>query len=274
MMNADAARDFYLAEVWPRLGADLRVRARQRWPRVRLQPTAGFTPLGDLPLRMVCGLTGSGKSTTLGALRRSGRWQYRDDLPGRRDLADLVIIPAAQVHDGHAIRAVRDRGERFHWTKIFADEVCRGGSAAAFSWLHYRHDDATTPLLSEGLRGAGEIETALQEFPRWRIVELWLEPLTRLQRLSGRDDPFDAAAGDRADLSHLPAAQREGARELLAAGAISARALGIAAAEARNYGAVPCCGAAPGYRCLPMDALTPEQAARAVGEFLFAAEEP
>ena len=270
-MDADGARDFYLAEVWPRLEDELRARARRRWPRVRLQPTAGFTPLGDLPLRMVCGLTGSGKSTTLAALRRSGRRQYRDDLPSRRDLADLVVIPTAQLHSGQAVSPVRDRGERFHWTQIFAEQVCRGGSALAFSWLNYCHD-GSSPLLSEGLRGAREIEAALRNFPRWRIVELWLEPLTRLQRLSGRDDPFDAGAGGHADLSYLPAAQRERARELLAAGAISARALGIAAAEARNYGAAPWQGAQPGYRCLRMDELTPEQAARRVGEFLFEAE--
>lgn len=270
-MDAEEARDFYLAEVWPRLGDDLRARARQRWPRVRLQPTAGFTPLGDLPLRMVCGLTGSGKSTTLNTLRRSGRWQFSDDLPGRRDLADLIVIPTAQLHSGQAITALRDRGERFHWTQVFAERVCRGGSALAFSWLNYRHD-GSSPLLSEGLRGAREIDAALRHFPRWRIVELWLEPLIRLQRLSGRDDPFDVSAGDGADLSYLPAAQRPRARELLAAGAISARALGIAAAEARNYGAAPWEGAQPGYRCLRMDGLTPEQAAREVGEFLFEAE--
>ena len=272
-MDSDEARDFYLAEVWPRLEDDLRARARQRWPRVRLQPTAGFTPLGELPLRMVCGLTGSGKTTTLAALRRSARRQYRDDLPSRRDLADLVIIPAAQLHSGQAIAALRDRGERFHWTQVFAEQVCRGGSAAAFSWLNYQHD-GSSPLLSEGLRGAREIDAALRNFPRWRIVELWLAPLTRLQRLSGRDDPFDAGAGDSADLSHLPAAQRPRARELLADGAISPRALGIAAAEARNYGATPWEGVHPGYRCLRTDDLTPEGAARAVGEFLLAADLP
>ena len=89
---------------------------------MRLEPEAGFQPLGTLPLRMVCGLTGSGKSTTLAALQQSGRWQYRDDLPSRRDLADLVIIPAAQVHSGQAIQPVRDRAGRFRWTHYFAQQ--------------------------------------------------------------------------------------------------------------------------------------------------------
>ena len=273
MMDADAAQDFYLEQVWPRLDAALRARLRERWPQVRLEPEAGFQPLGTLPLRMVCGLTGSGKSTTLAALQQSGRWQYRDDLPSRRDLADLVIIPAAQVHSGQAIQPVRDRAGRFRWTRYFAQQICSGGSAAAFSWLRYQHD-GQSPLLSEGLRGAREIDAALQRFPRWRIVELWLDPLTRLQRLSGRDEAFDALATGAADLAYLPAAQRERAAALLAEGRISARALVIAGAEARNYGDAPFGGAAADYRCLHMDALTPEAAARAAGEFLFAGEAP
>jgi len=272
-MDADAARSFYVNEVWPRLGEGLRARLQERWPKVRLAPAAGYTPLADLPLRMLCGLTGSGKSTTLAALQRAGRWHYRDDLPARRDLADLIIIPAAQVYSATAIAPVRDRGERFRWTQLFAQEICHGGSATAFSWLHYRHDGETA-LLNEGLRGAREIGEALRRHPRWRIAELWLDPLTRLQRLSGRDDAFDALATGDADLGHLPAAQREKARQLLAAGVISARALAIAAAEAHNYGDRPWGGEAANYRCLVMDELTPEGAARAVGEFFFAGEAP
>lgn len=272
-MDAEAARNFYVNEVWPRLGDGLRARLRERWPNVRLGPEAGFAPLADLPLRMLCGLTGSGKSTTLAALRSAGRWRYRDDLPARRDLADLIIIPAAQVYSAAAVAPVRDRGERFRWTQVFAQEICHGGSATAFSWLHYRHDGETA-LLNEGLRGAREIGEALRRYPRWRIAELWLDPLTRLQRLSGRDDAFDALATGDADLGHLPAAQRETARQLLAAGKISARALGIAAAEARNYGDRPWGGEAANYRCLAMAELTPAAAANAVGEFLFAGEAP
>ncbi|MCY4525809.1 MAG: hypothetical protein OXB89_04295 [Anaerolineaceae bacterium] len=270
-MDADAARSFYLNEVWPRLQDEARARLRERWPRVRLEPAPGYLPLAELPLRMLCGLTGSGKSTALAALRESGRWRYCDELPSRRDLADLVIIPVAQVHRGAAIAPVRDRGERFRWTQVFAQEICRGGSAAAFSWLYYRHDGQTA-LLSEGLRGAREIGAALRRFPRWRIVELWLDPLTRLQRLSGRNDAFDALANGDADLGHLPVALRAEARQLLAAGKISRRALAIAAAEAKNYGERPWPGEAANYRCLRMEQLTPEAAALAVGEFLFAGE--
>lgn len=268
-MDDDAARDFYLREVWPRLDEELRERARRRWPCLRIEPEAGYTPLGELPLRMVCGLTGSGKSTTLATLRAGGDHRYREDLPSRRDLADLVVIPAAQAYRGEAIAKVSDRAERFRWTQIFAQEVCHGGSAAAFNWLNYAHD-GQTPLLSEGLRGAREIGAALRRFPRWRIVELWLDPLTRLQRLSGRDDAFDAQAAGVADLGHLPAGRREEARDLLACGKISARALVIAAAEMRNYGDAPFAGDAANYRCLRMDALTRQQAAAALADFLFA----
>lgn len=271
MMSAEEARAFYLEQVWPRLDEGLRT--CWRWPRVRLTPAPGYQPLGTLPLRLVCGLTGSGKSTTLAALRQAGHWRYCDDLPTRRELADLVLIPAAQRHSGHALQPVRDRTARFHWTQYFAREICRGGTATAFSWLHYRHDGQSA-LLGEGLRGAGEIGEALRRFPRWRILELWLEPLTRLQRLGAREGRFDALATGAVELAYLPAAAQDRARQLLAAGRLSARAVVIAAAEARNYGEAPFAADAtvPGYRCLRVDSLTPADAAHAAGEFLFAPE--
>ena len=270
-MEAEEARAFYLEEVWPRLDEGLRRRLRERWPRVRLAPAAGFEPLGRLPLRLVCGLTGSGKTTTLAALRRERRWRYREDLPARRDLAELVLIPAAQLHSGRAIETVRDRGERFQWTRYFAQEICRGGTAAALGWLQYAHDGRSA-LLGEGLRGAVEIGEALRSNPGWRIVELWLEPMLRLRRLSERGEDFDALARGAADVSFLPAGQRDCAREMLAEGRISARAVVIAGAEQRNYGAGPYSGAAAGYRCLRMEGLSPGAAAQAAGAFLFGAD--
>ncbi len=271
MPDAVEARAFYVEQVWPRLDDELRARVRQRWPRLRLEPAPGYRPLAELPLRLLCGLTGSGKSTTLAALRREGRRQFREDLPSRRDLADLILIPTAQLHGGQAIHPVHDRSERFRWTQRFAQEISSGGSASAFTWLYYR-PDGNAALLGEGLRGAREISAALRDCPRWRIAELWLEPLLRLRRLGGRDEAFDALVSGAADLSWLPAAQQARARELLAAGEISARALVIATAEARNYGALPFAGDHLNYRCLRMDELTPQQAARAAGDFLFAPE--
>ena len=67
--------------------------------------------------------------------------------------------------------------------------------AAAFSWLNLADEHASTPL-SEGIRGENEIRYALSHFPRWRIVELALHPLTRLRRLSGRKESFDRATGE------------------------------------------------------------------------------
>ena len=87
----------------------------------------------------------------------------------------------------------------------------------------------------------------------------------RLRRLSGRREAFDQA-GASADLSFLPPELRAEARALVQAGAISAKALTIIAAEAANYGLLPFADGAAyrNYHCVAADGHSPEAVAGAV----------
>lgn len=271
---ADNPRTVYLENVWPQIADDLKAQFVARYPNVRLRAEAGFISLADVPVCMVVGLTGTGKSTTLAevaALREAGTVHYCDDIPERRELADLIIIPTAQVISGELVQPAKDRERRFELTRRFALDFDSGGSASAYGWLHYRWD-GRTPLLSDGLRGPGEIAYALAHYPRWKVCELWVDPLTRLRRLSNRADAFDQVANAQAagDLGFLPADRQPEAARLLASGEITAKAVITARAEAQNYGGEPFDAAnyTPRYRCLQIDDLTPAEVARQVAAFM------
>ena len=251
-------REYYLREVYPRLDLPL----AEKYPLLSLDARVGHVPLGDLALVMLVALTGTGKSTALGLLRaRLGDGDAV--IPSRRELADWIAIPMAQSLAGAPLGPVRDRGRRFACTRHFAERV-PGGMAAAFSWLNLAEGFAGL-LLTEGLRGRNEIGYALCRFPRWRIVELTLDPVTRLRRLSGRADDFDQARGAR-ELSFLPPKWRGQAAALFKAGEISGKALAIVQAEAANYGFEPFLegSAHPNYHRLEVDGLGPDAVAAAV----------
>ena len=250
-------RQFYLCHVLPRLDTGL----TRRYPHVSLSPRKGFQPLDTRDLTMLVGLTGCGKSTTLARLGAGG------EVPSRREVADWIAIPYAQAWAGEALQPVPDRVRRFEHTRRFA-ELVPGGMAAAFSWLYLR-DMGETPPLTEGLRGDSELRHALRHFPRWRIIELALPPLTRLRRLSSRQDNFDQAQGDD-DLAFLPAELQDEARGLLQAGEIKRRALAIMRAEARNYGVYAFAEGAryANYQRLDVAGMSPGAVAAAVREML------
>jgi hypothetical protein len=173
-----------------------------------------------------------------------------------------VLIPTAQVLQGDPIEIVKDREKRFAYTRYFAQNVSRGGTAEVFTWLRYRHTNSDT-VLSEGVRGWREITYALQH-TNWRLVELWVDPVTRLQRLTGRRDAFDNVSDvNQLDLTFLPEDKHDRVRELVRSGEISNSALVTARAEAINYSVEPfdVSNSTPNYLCLPADDLTPEEVA-------------
>lgn len=255
-------RQFFLSEVYKNLKLPL----AERYPLVRLSPGVGSHALAEHKLLMLVALTGTGKSTALDLLRR--RLGLSDHiLPSRRELTDWVLFPLAQALADEPIAPVRDRVQRFAITRRFAKQV-EGGMAAIFSWL-YLADEAPDVILSEGIRGPNEVRYALGQFPRWQIVELTLNPLTRLRRLSSRKDAFDQAEGT-ADLSFLPEALHAEARELYRAGEISDKALSICRAEAQNYGWQPfvAAGARGNYHQLDVDGCAPQEVADAVFDIM------
>ncbi len=257
------ARETYFRDVYPRLKPPV----TERYPLVSLRQQPERKPLGEQPLLMVVALTGTGKSTALNILSRRLGGRGFGVIPARREVADWIAIPMAQHWSGDTLAPAADRVRRFEYTRLFAQRVA-GGMAAAFSWLNLAAEHEG-PLLSEGIRGDDEIRYALAHFPRWRIVELALHPLTRLRRLSGRKETFDRAAGN-ADLSFLPLELRRETAALLGAGEISEKALTITGAEAANYGLYPYADGASfsNYHRLDTDGCTPEQVADGLIEIL------
>lgn len=247
--------DFYWREVLPHVDATTRQVFAERYPQVVLND--GY-PVTDYPVLMLVGLTGAGKTTTLQALaeqRLAGGIAYSDGLPSRRDLADMLVIPTGQVLLGEAVAPVRDRVQRFRYTRAFAGHV-PGGLAAAFTWLHLTEtpDDM---LVSEGIRGPGEIAYTLAHCMRWHVLELVADPLTRLTRLSDRNDRFDWAAGI-TNVDFLPPDAQGPALTALQSGSVSPAALAIVRAEAENYGFASGQAAHARYTCVPTDTVGPD----------------
>ena len=249
-----AGRHFYLEQVIPQLNIPL----ADLYPQVSLEHSHEHHSLASHPLLMLVALTGTGKTTTLKLLRET-----ESLIPSRREVADWIAIPMAQAMSGEAIRPVKDRVQRFRYTRSFAAQVS-GGMARAFSWLNLA-DSVQGPILSEGIRGENEIRYALRCFPPWQIVELAIHPLTRLKRLSARNHHFDRADGD-ADLSFLPFELQAEAAALLKSGLVSPKALAIVRAEAANYGLHPFAAGAQyqNYHRVEVDGYSPQQVADAV----------
>ena len=68
---------------------------------------------------MLVALTGTGKSTTLEILRERIGGRGLGIIPTRREVADWIAIPLAQVLMGEAIAPVPDRVRRFALHPVF-----------------------------------------------------------------------------------------------------------------------------------------------------------
>jgi len=137
----------------------------------------GPHPLSSLPLVVLVGVTGVGKSTTLEHLSQLRPFAL---LPDRRELTDAFIFGFEQI---------KDRTERFRRTREFREQN-PGGMAAVLAHLTLEQNP-TLPTLFDGLRGLEEVKHAAQ-FDGWRFVLLDAPDLERARRLIGRGDAFDA----------------------------------------------------------------------------------
>lgn len=243
------------------------------------EPAAFETPLGELALTVLVGVTGVGKSTALAALRAAD--PATRVLPDRREVTDAVMI--LPVAGG----PVRDREERFRLSAAYR-AAHPGGMAQALGSLLADRRTWGERLIFDGLRGEDEVAYAAAHFPRWRFVALEAPDRVRVERLLGRADPFDqmqAAAADdlRAALAALPgAAEVFSPAELAALAALGTRGhapgdilakTGIVLSERRHYdpaAAARRLRALPPGRALLLDtaALGPNEVARAVRAWL------
>jgi hypothetical protein len=197
----------------------------------------GWHAVAGCPLLVIVGLTGTGKSTAMAALRNSGA--AFSLLPNRRLLTDSAIVPL------YADAPVQDRLQRFELARRFAGSY-HGGMARIVEQLSVDPAEHPHPLVFDGLRGADEVAYAAKALPRARFLILTAPDFVRLMRLVLRNDIFDCvgpAADDTSaslpDADLLSPAERfqlDGWMRLGVLDSNELRAkLAIVAAERRNY---------------------------------------
>lgn len=148
----------------------------------------GWLSIGSRPLLILVGVTGVGKSTTLDYLQQSAlRFSL---LPDRRELTDRLIIGYLQTLDGLPVQPVKDRRDRFAYTRRY-HQLFPGGMSHALSELVVDTTAHPEWLCFDGLRGEGEVAHAARVLPQARFVVLDAPDLVRVQRLLGRSDRFD-----------------------------------------------------------------------------------
>lgn len=268
--DANVSR-FFVENVYPRLPAQQKHTFHTRYPHITFEASSDSTPLSQYPVLMLVAFTGTGKTTTLDALsqqKQAGIVDYRADLPTRRELADFFVIPSAQIILGDAIHPVKDRVQRFHYTRTFADHIA-GGMATVYSQLHITQQRERLPFVSDGIRGSQEIACALRMCPQWHITELFIDTIERLKRLSYRNDRFDMVAADET-VNFLPESLQAQVKSALSRHEITPNALTIVQAEAKNYGLTPYSNNDnnPRYHALHSDSLSPKSVAHHISNHL------
>jgi hypothetical protein len=148
------------------------------------------------PLLILVGLTGTGKTTTVKALRDAGLSFTL--LPNRRAVTDQEIIAHVQQRDGQPIAPVTDRTERFAYTRCYR-ELYAGGMAYALEQLIMNNEllivNEGSFLIFDGLRGENEVRYAVQHLPQAYFLFLDAPDFVRVQRLLTRNDAFDRVEG-------------------------------------------------------------------------------
>ena len=163
-----------------------------------------YIRLRDLPLIILVGLTGVGKSTVTDRLREQVHFTL---LPNRRQVTDEVIIAVLQKEAGQAVQTVTDRLQRLEYTARYRSKY-PGGMAHALSRLAVDINKLPPPIFFDGLRGVDEVHYAVRYFPQARFIVLDAPDTVRLNRLLNRGDDFDQVKLDPvAGQNTLPALQ-------------------------------------------------------------------
>jgi len=226
-----------------------------------LEPASSLVPVREVPLLVLVGLTGVGKSTLVEALGLPR-------LPDRRELVDRFVLPR------YGAEPPIPREERFRLTRRFREEF-PGGLAEV---LARGYVPSLPLLLFDGLRGEKEVAYALERLPKALFVVLHAREITRLKRLLARQDAFDRVAlspeeaGRLAELAQgvLSREELEEALALAPAEEVLAK-LKIVAEEKKNYdpeGPLRLLRGHPRALLLDTEAMALEEEVRAVRAFL------
>ena len=146
----------------------------------------GFRPLGSVPLLVLVGPTGAGKSTVLAGLVAGGECRA---LPDRRELTLRGIIAPLQREDGEVPHDL-PRAARVPYVARFATQH-PGGLSEVLAALWVAPGDGPAGWAFDGLRGPAELAWAAAALPGARFLACVATAATRLQRLVGRADPHD-----------------------------------------------------------------------------------
>jgi len=226
-----------------------------------LEPASSLVPVREVPLLVLVGLTGVGKSTLVEALGLPR-------LPDRRELVDRFVLPR------YGATPPLPREERFRLTRRFREEF-PGGVAEVLA----RGYAAPKPLLLfDGLRGEKEVAFALENLPKALFVLLHAREATRLKRLLSRQDAFDRVRLAPEEEARLKALAQGVLTEEELAEALSLAPLEevlaklkIVAEEKKNYdpeGPLRLLEGHPRALVLDTEALSPEEEVLAVRRFL------
>lgn len=151
----------------------------------------GFLPLTRLPVIIMVGLTGVGKSTVIELLGKEVAFTL---LPNRRALTDEIIIASLQREAGEPVGSVADRLKRFEYTARYREKHS-GGMAHALGQIVVKVTRDNEPLIFDGLRGLNEVQYGSSYFPHARFIILEAPDVVRLNRLLNRGDQFDVVEG-------------------------------------------------------------------------------
>ena len=155
-----------------------------------LDPTEipeGFLPLTHLPVIIMVGLTGVGKSTVIDLLGKEMAFTL---LPNRRALTDEIIIASLQREAGESIGIVTNRIKRVEYTARYREKN-PGGMAQALGQVVVKVAQENEPFIFDGLRGLNEVQHGSSYFPQSRFIVLEAPDVVRLNRLLNRGDQFD-----------------------------------------------------------------------------------
>jgi hypothetical protein len=145
----------------------------------------------NMPLGILVGAMGAGKSTLIHNLRQAGLSFTL--LPNRRELTERLVVAPLQREDGITPHKL-DRLARLPYIHRYHQRQPAGlGHAITLLSVDPAQvqPQGSPLLLFDGLRGAEEVRYAFKHLPRAFFIGLYATDYVRLSRLLERHDAYD-----------------------------------------------------------------------------------
>ena len=167
----------------------------------------GWQPLSTLPLLILVGAMGAGKSTTVQALTDIG-CKFRL-LPNRRILTNLLIVAPLQREDKVPVQTL-DRVGRLPYIRRFKQRHPAGLAHALSDLVIKPPEDKRSSerfLLFDGLRGEKEIRHTVDALPLAQFAMLETSTMVRIKRILARQDVYDQFSDNPGEQNPSPSPQ-------------------------------------------------------------------